>query len=206
MAQRQDRIRVHIEGQEFSVVGGSFQEMLAAIKQINGRRFASEQKVWQLPGSVADIQRQLDINSYRLEGGQPVAGAPASSPTPPPRPGGDRIRVLVAGHPLAVVGGAFQEMLAVVKNLPSRRFNPESKVWEIPGEVGVVKGMIEAAGFQLEGAEKLPVELAPPLAPPDFLKKSSPPPPPPFEPPAFSDDEVDFPYEPPDWWDESPPP
>ncbi len=205
MTQRQDRIRVQIEGQEFSVVGGSFQEMLAAIKQINGRRFSGELKVWQLPGSIAEIQRQLDLSGYRLEGGQPVAGTPVSSPPPRPRPGGDRIRVLVAGHPLAVVGGGFQEMLAVVKNLPGRRFDPESKVWEIPGEVGVVKGMIEAAGFQLEGADKLSLGPVPPMAPPDFLVKAGPPPPP-FEPPDFSEDETDFPYEPPDWWDEGPPP
>jgi len=70
----------------------------------------------------------------------------------------------------------------------------------------VVKGMIEAAGFQLEGAEKLPVEPAPPMAPPDFRSKSSPPPPPPFESPDFSEDEANFPYEPPDWWNEGSPP
>ena len=50
MTQRKDRIRVHIDGKEFGIVGGTFQEMLAAVKQINGRRFVSELKVWQLPG------------------------------------------------------------------------------------------------------------------------------------------------------------
>ena len=39
MNQRKDRIRIQVEGKEFSVVGGSFQEMLAAVKLINGRRF-----------------------------------------------------------------------------------------------------------------------------------------------------------------------
>jgi len=135
----QDRIRVHIEGQEFSVVGGSFQECLAAIKQINGRRFASEQKYGSCPAPWP-ISSASGYQRYRLEGGQPVAGAPASSPTPPPGLAGDRVRVLVAGHPLAVVGGGFQEMLAVVKNLPGRRFDSASKVWEISVRSAWLKG------------------------------------------------------------------
>ena len=129
-----------------------------------------------------------------------------SRPTSAPRAGGDRIRVLVGGHQLAVVGGNFQDMLAVIKNLPGRRFDRDTKVWEIPGEIDVIKGMLAAAGLQLEGAEKLPGAPVPPMSPPDFLTKRTPPPPPPFEPPDFSEDEADFPYEPPDWWDEGPPP
>ena len=68
-----DRIRVHIEGKEFSVVGGSFQNMLAAVKQINGRRFVGALKVWQLPGKAEDIKNQLAISGFQLEGGTPVA-------------------------------------------------------------------------------------------------------------------------------------
>ena len=44
MDQRKDRIRIQVEGKEFSVVGGNFQDMLAAVKQINGRRFVGELK------------------------------------------------------------------------------------------------------------------------------------------------------------------
>ena len=73
MTQRKDRIRVHIDGKEFGIVGGTFQELLAAVKQINGRRFVSELKVWQLPGPVEDIQRKLDFGGYYLEGGVPVS-------------------------------------------------------------------------------------------------------------------------------------
>ena len=117
MAQRKDSIQVHIAGKAFSVVGGSFQEMLAAVKQINGRRFVSELKVWQLPGPVEEVQRQLDIGGYRLEGGTPVADSPQTRSSVSPRPGGDRIRIVVGSHRLAVVGGTFQEMLAVHRQL-----------------------------------------------------------------------------------------
>lgn len=109
------------------------------------------------------------------------------------------------GRWLAVVGGNFQDMLAMVKDLPGRRFNMESKVWEIPGEVAVVKGMIESAGFQLEGAENVRIGPVPPMEPLDFLGQG-PDDIPPFEDPDFFDQAG--PLEVPDWWDDdtAPPP
>ena len=215
MAERKDRIRVQVAGQEYSIVGGDFQQMLAAVKQINGRRFVSELKVWQLPGTVEDIRRQLDISGYQLEGGKPVGLSPIQA-TPPAPVGqaakaaagpaaGDKIRVLVEGRWLAVVGGNFQDMLVMVKGLPGRRFNMESKIWEIPGEVAVVKGMVESAGFQLEGAENVSIGPVPPMEPLDFLGQG-PDDIPPFEGPDFFDQ--DGPPEMPDWWDDdtAPPP
>ncbi|MCL4303560.1 MAG: hypothetical protein KJ077_48185 [Anaerolineae bacterium] len=201
MADRKDRIRIQIGAQEFNVVGGSFQEMLAAVKQINGRRFVSESKVWQLPGPVEEVQRQLEIGGYSLEGGAPVTSAPVARAASPGT-GGDRVRVLVAGQRLAVVGGSFQEMLAVIKGLPGRRFDSETKLWEISGDPGVIKGMIESAGFQLEGAVKIPVGPVPPMEMPDFSGHT---PPTPYEEPNFFDDEAP---EPPPWWDDemTPPP
>lgn len=200
MAQRKDRIRVHIDNKEFSVVGGAFQDMLAAVKQINGRRFLGELKVWQLPGPVEDVRRQLDISSFQLEGGAPAAPPSAAAATQ--SAGVDRIRIAVAGQPLTITGGVFQDMLALVKNLPNRRFDSASKLWEISADVGVVKGIVESAGFTLEGAENIMVS-APPMEPLSFAAPSGPPPfvPPNFDdtPPPFADDE------PPDWWDDMPP-
>jgi hypothetical protein len=197
MNDRKDRVRVHIGGQEFNVVGGAFQEMLAAIKQISGRRFVSELKVWQLPGTVEDIQRQLDISGYWLEGGAPLATKTAPPQPQPSSLSGDRVRVLVGGYRLAVVGGNFQDMLALVKSLPNRRFDSETKLWEISGDPGTIKGMVEAAGFQLEGAATLPFDPVPPMASPDFGPSSRSPVPPPFEAPDFlSEDDI---TEPPDW-------
>jgi hypothetical protein len=221
MAEHRDRIRVQIAGKDYSVVGGGFQEMLAAVKQINGRRFVGELKVWQLPGSFEDIQTQLEISGYRLEGGRSstaeAASAGSAQPTAPAAFGADRIRVMIQGRELAVVGGSFQEMLAAVKAVPGRRFDPENKRWEIPGEGAIIKNLIETAGFQLEGADQLPAAPAQAAAvgiefsPPDFGPAT---PPPPFETPDFSgEDEApsgdgEPPYEPPDWWDDdaTPPP
>lgn len=205
MTERKDRIRVHVEGKEYNIVGGSFHEMLAAVKQINGRRFVTELKVWQLPGSVADIQNQLEITGYRLEGGTPVSAdaAPANRASLA-QTSGDRIRVLIEGHQLAVVGGSFQDMLATIKSLPGRRFDGQTKIWEIQGELAVIKGMIESAGFELEGTPKMPIGSVPSMATADFLTDSGPPPP--FEPLDFTDDDDIPPFEPPDWMDDVPPP
>lgn len=215
MAEFRDRIRVQIAGKEYSVVGGGFQEMLAAVKQVNGRRFVGELKVWQLPGSFEDIQTQLEINGYHLEGGRAAAEEPApprpAQPTAPAAFGADRIRVMIQGREVAVVGGSFQEMLAAVKGVPGRRFDPEHKRWEIPGEGAIIKNLIEAAGFQLEGADQLPAAPAQAasgsaeFSPPDLGPAT---PPPPFEAPDFSVEDEALPYEPPDWWDDEamPPP
>ena len=213
MVERRDRIRVHIEGKEFSVVGGSFQEMLATVKNLPGRRFVGELKVWQLPGSVAELQPQIESRGFQLEGGQEIGPVDTTQPAAP-RPGGDRIRITAQGRQLAVVGGTFQEMLAAVKNLPGRRFDGDTKTWEIPGELPIIKQLIEGAGFQLGGADDVaaasvtsgaPATPPAPMESPDFGPPAEPPA---YEAPDFLGDDDIPPYEPPDWWDDdnAPPP
>lgn len=206
MAEYNDRIRVHIENREYNVVGGKFQDMLAAVKQINGRRFVGELKVWQLPGSAENIQSELEISGYWLEGGTPVAQTESKVSASPSRADGDRIRVIIQGHSLAVVGGTFQDMLAAVKTLPGRRFDGDKKVWEIPGELAIIKHLIEDAGFELEGADKIPLGPVSSMESPDFDPDNVEPAP--FEAPDFSGPDDIPPYEPPDWWDDDsmPPP
>jgi hypothetical protein len=86
-------------------------------------------------------------------------------------------------------------MLSFVKGLPQRRFDSNTKLWEISGDLGVIKGMIEAAGFQLEGAANIPYSPVPPMETPHFGGPSDVPPPP-FEEPDFFDDDA---MEPPPW-------
>jgi len=81
---------------------------------------------------------------------------PAPVPTPAPRQasGGrqDRIRVVVDNQPLVVVGGTFQEMLAAVKDVPGRRFDGNSKQWQLGDDIGSVQQHLNAKGFRLEEA------------------------------------------------------
>lgn len=203
MADRRDRIRIHIEGKEYSVVGGKFQNMLAAVKQINGRRFVGELKVWQLPGKLDEVRDQIESSGFQLEGGTAITAEPAAGQPARPSSTGDRIRIKIGPHQLTVVGGSFQDMLAAVKTLPGRRFDQEARMWDIPGDVGVIKGMVEAAGFELEGAENISAGPVSAMEPPDFGDVL---PPPAYEPPDFADEDSAPPYEPPDWWDDMPPP
>jgi hypothetical protein len=47
-----DRIRIRLGDIPLVVSGGSFQEMLAAVKKIPGRRFNGQDKIWEIPEDV----------------------------------------------------------------------------------------------------------------------------------------------------------
>jgi hypothetical protein len=95
-----------------------------------------------------------------FEGEEP---APPKSPAPQTKPlapksglaakaASDRVRVRVGGIPMAVTGGSFQNMLAVIKNIEGRRFDSSDKVWDIPEEMGLAgfTQAMNAAGFDVE--------------------------------------------------------
>jgi hypothetical protein len=61
-------IKVEIEGRTFSVVGGGFREMLAAIKDIEGRTFDGQRRVWTLPCSLEVARETLEAEGYEVQG------------------------------------------------------------------------------------------------------------------------------------------
>ncbi len=64
---RRDQIRVVVGNRQLAIVGGSFQEMLAAVKDIPGRRFDGATKMWLLPDDVESVQQHLNSKGFRLE-------------------------------------------------------------------------------------------------------------------------------------------
>ena len=64
---RRDRIRVIVDNRPLVIVGGTFQEMLAAVKEIPGRRFDGETKQWMLPDDIDSVQQHLNSKGFRLE-------------------------------------------------------------------------------------------------------------------------------------------
>ena len=54
-----DRINLDIEGDEYWLEGGDFDDMLEAVKAIPGRRYHAEYKLWILPGRPPDLARKL---------------------------------------------------------------------------------------------------------------------------------------------------
>jgi hypothetical protein len=63
-----DSIKVEVEGRTVSVVGGGFREMLAAIKDIEGRTFDGQRKVWTLPCSLEVAREALEAEGYEVHG------------------------------------------------------------------------------------------------------------------------------------------
>jgi hypothetical protein len=63
-----DSIKVEVEGRTFSVVGGGFREMLAAIKDIEGRTFDGQRRVWTLPCSLEVARETLEAEGYEVQG------------------------------------------------------------------------------------------------------------------------------------------
>ena len=64
-----DRIRLRAGGQSLVVTGGSFQAMLAAIKNIPGRRFNGQEKIWEIPDDITidSVAQAVEAAGFRLE-------------------------------------------------------------------------------------------------------------------------------------------
>lgn len=95
-APRRDQIRIRTTEGEALVVGGGFRDMLQAIKEIEGRRFISDSKLWDIPGSLAAVRAVLAERGYAVElpgeapaappatGASPQSARPAPAPQPEP--------------------------------------------------------------------------------------------------------------------------
>ena len=199
---QQDRIKIRVENTEYYVVGGTFQELLKAVKALPKRRYVAEQKLWLIANSLDLVQGQLENGGLRLEGGTPVSdndNLPRST---------DKVKVRVAGFTTQVSGGSFEEILTAIKSIPQRRFDSESKTWEIPGTFSEIQAYFANRTLIIEPPTDIS-EAAPPSVPemPDLM----PPPAPPDDlfPPIeagfggeYEENEVDLPA----YFDEPPPP
>jgi len=181
--ERRDSIKIRVEQKDYDVVGGSFQELLAVVRNLPERRYVGEEKLWAIPGSLALVQGQLENSGFTLEGGTPVS----EDKKPQTASFNDRIKLEVAGYPVAVVGDSFQNMLTAIKAIPGRRFDGESKQWNLPLNLVEAKAYFEKKGLRLEGMPEN-VDKAPP---PSFSPTPQPPPPPPPDMPPIPDD-IDY--------------
>ncbi|MEM7029005.1 MAG: hypothetical protein AAF629_05390 [Chloroflexota bacterium] len=144
-SERQSRIKVRIENMDYDVVGNEFQQILAAVKALPERRFNSGLKLWEISGSLEMARGQLENSGFSLEGGTPVAANEQTTPVA----NNDRIRVEVAGYSLVVTGAPFRTMLDVIKALPNRRFDGETKLWTLDGSLTELKTHFEKKGLTL---------------------------------------------------------
>lgn len=191
-----DSIKIRVENMEYNVTGGEFRQLLAAVKALPKRRFVSEQKVWVVDGSLEMVRGQIENSGYILEGGTPV---PADA-TPPPGASEGRIKIKAGDIEAVVTGNTFQAILTAIKAIDGRRFDGESKTWQLPGAMSAIKARLEKEGFRLEDLRK----ITPTPDAPSTTGPAVPPPPPPVDAPPFSPDMPHFSEEEEDFWDDEP--
>lgn len=63
-----DSIKIITENTEYTVIGGTFYEMLAAIKDIPGRKFNSAKRAWTIPASLEVVRETLEAKGYEVHG------------------------------------------------------------------------------------------------------------------------------------------
>jgi hypothetical protein len=59
-----DKVRLLIEGDEYWVEGGDFDDLLDAVKLIAGRRFDRDERAWVVPGPPERVAAA--VSPYRL--------------------------------------------------------------------------------------------------------------------------------------------
>lgn len=59
-------LKIEIQNKEFTLSGGNFYEMLSAVKEIEGRRWDGDRKLWILPISLGTAQEALEEFGYRI--------------------------------------------------------------------------------------------------------------------------------------------
>ena len=205
---RPGRIKIRVEEKDYEVTGGTFQQILAAVKALPKRRFNGQLKLWEVSGSLDMVRGQLENSGFTVAGGTPVAKAALTEPSTYT----DQIKVNLAGQAMAVTGDSFGAMLEIIKAIPGRRFDVEAKQWVIPGTFSETKAQLAKHNLTLEilpGQPALPADQAvegtnadydqaDPFAEtavygPSETVVPPPPPPPPadfFQPDDFYDEEI----------------
>jgi hypothetical protein len=59
-------LKIIVEGKEYTLAGGVFYEMLAAVKAIEGRRWDGDRTLWLLPLTLAEAKETL--SKYKILG------------------------------------------------------------------------------------------------------------------------------------------
>lgn len=57
---------MRVGGIPFVVSGGSFQEMLVVVKQLPGRRFDGQDKVWDIPAGIEPVRQLIEAAGFQL--------------------------------------------------------------------------------------------------------------------------------------------
>jgi hypothetical protein len=144
----QEQIRIRTTDGQYAIIGGDFQSMLAFVRNLPGRRFRSDERIWEIPTTIGEIQKSAEGAGFHVtadaEVGKPLRSTPRAT-----APEGDRVLIRTAEGDRAISGGAFAELVAAIKSLPQRKWLIKEKMWEIGGELADIERVVSQQGFQI---------------------------------------------------------
>lgn len=160
----EESVRIRTLDGQYRLIGGDFQSMLAVVRSIPGRRYQPAEKIWEIPCKVEVVQKAAEAAGFHVTA-DTVMGEPLRMSIAPRRKrgGADRVLIRVGDEERAVVGGAFADMLEVVKGIEGRRWQPQEGAWRLPGPLAEIEKVIAAHGFRLvtpAEAESLPASAS----------------------------------------------
>jgi hypothetical protein len=152
----QEQIRIRTTDGQYAIIGGDFQSMLAFVRDMPGRRFRSDERIWEIPTTVGEIQKSAEAAGFHVTADTEV-GKPLRPNQRAAAPEGDRVLIRTTEGDRAITGGTFTDMIAAVKGLPQRKWLAKERLWEIGGPLADIERAITQQGFQL-------ATMAPPAA------------------------------------------
>lgn len=165
----EESIRIRTWDGQYLIIGGAFQDMLAVVRGIQGRRYRPEEKLWEIPAQVGEVQQVVEAAGFHVtsdpDGGRAIQRSAARAS----HGSADRVLIRVGDAERAVVGGAFQAMLDAVKAIEGKRWLSQERVWSLPGSLEDVENILAGQGFRvvsLEEAGTIPAD--------SFIKPAAP--------------------------------
>lgn len=152
-------IRIRILDGQYQIIGGDFQSMLEFVRSQPKRRFNSQEKLWEIPLTTADLQPKAEALGFHLTGDTEMGKALQPAPRRPKRGAADRIVVLLGDTEYAVVGHTFRTMLDVIKSLDGRRWLSQRRAWSLPVKLEALRQALSGYNLQvvtLEEAAEMP--------------------------------------------------
>lgn len=142
----QEQIRIRTQDGQYLIIGGDFQSMLRVVRALPGRRFRGDEKIWEIPARIEEIQRAVEAAGFHVtadtEMGRPLT--PAAARREP-----DHVRIRTSEGDKAVVGGDFKNMVAVIKGMEGRQWLAAERIWAVPGPLPELTAALAAHGLQL---------------------------------------------------------
>ena len=159
MPQMEDSVRIRALDGQYRIIGGGFQDMLALVRGFAGRRYRPDERIWEVRLNSQEIQKAAEEAGFHLTSDTEMGHALQPPSSRPRRGQADRVVIRIGTEERAMVGGAFADMLEVIKAIEGRQFLARERAWKLPGTPEEVQEALAKIGYRvvtLEEADELP--------------------------------------------------